>query len=286
MPDQVDLSNLDPSVIEEQREEYTGPHEIIITEDNCSLFLRSWPVDSDTDTAVLILHGITAHSKPYSIMAKPLNEAGYQVFGLDLRGHGLSSGNRGDYQTEDVLLSDLEATLSYIRTTLQYSNLILLGHSLGVLTSLKVLYHGIGAINGLAMFSAAEETREAAGTSFSFMEKLKIFISSIFTPSKPVITYYREGMLGLNDPLFNFRYTLRFFNIFDTDTIELPIQVNYPVYMAIGENDELFSIKAARELYDKIQSNDKEFHVIEDAKHAEFPQNAFDHFVEWLKVRF
>ena len=87
------------------REEYEEPHHLLLTSDGVSLFLRKWKPTTGTSrqSAILILHGITAYSGPYAMIAEPLSERGFPVYSLDLRGHGLSDGNRGDCPRERVI---------------------------------------------------------------------------------------------------------------------------------------------------------------------------------------
>jgi len=277
--------NLDPEDLPKLRQEVEQKYHLILRAGNIKLFLRQWQHAKTKETAVLIFHGITAHSGPYTMIAEPLTTAGYTVFGLDLRGHGLSDGNRGDYQSSSQLNEDLLASVDYIHQ-LGFDDIVILGHSLGVLTSLKLIELDPEGIVGLALFSAALEVKEGARPGLTLWSKIKIGISSIIRPSMPVITYYREVMTGMGDPLFMFRYTLRFMKIFDADSIKLPYDLEIPFYMGIGENDELFEVDAAKELFEQIDSDEKIFTVIKGAKHALFPFSAFDDLVKWMTDHF
>ena len=93
-------------------------------------------------------------------------------------------------------------------------------------------------------------------------------------------------MVGLDDPLFNFKYTLRFIKIFSHTGLELPEKFSFPILMGIGDQDELFPVEAARELFNDINCNNKEFFVVKDAKHAEFPEGSLSPLVEWLQKNF
>jgi len=86
-------------------------------------------------------------------------------------------------------------------------------------------------------------------------------------------------MVGLDDSLFNFDYTLRFMRIVNLGDLELPEVKNLPVFVGIGDKDELFSVEDCRALYDEIPSNIKMFHVVKDGKHAEFPPGSGLHLV-------
>jgi pimeloyl-ACP methyl ester carboxylesterase len=120
----------------------------------------------------------------------------------------------------------------------------------------------------------------------SLAKKLKILFSSVIKPSKPVVSYQREGMLGLDDPLFNFKYTLRFMKIFSADKVIFPSELKIPVIFGVGENDELFSVDAARSLFEEIPSNNKKFIILPGAKHAVFPEGAFKELTDWLTSNF
>ncbi len=58
-------------------------------------------------------------------------------------------------------------------------------------------------------FSATDEGKKGVTTPPTFFQKTKILASSIFRPSVPIVEYYREGMTGMDDSLFNFKYTLQ-----------------------------------------------------------------------------
>ncbi|MFX0065332.1 MAG: hypothetical protein ACFFC7_24440, partial [Candidatus Hermodarchaeota archaeon] len=61
---------------------------------------------------------------------------------------------------------------------------------------------------------------------------------------------------------------------------------DFPVFVSLGEHDELFTVEAAREFFDEIPSDNKEFYVVSGAKHAEFPEGSWKQLVTWLKTNF
>ncbi|MFX1516495.1 MAG: alpha/beta fold hydrolase [Promethearchaeota archaeon] len=267
------------------RNEFDGPHHLITTSNGKVLFLRAWePKTTPKNIAILIFHGITAHSGPYDMLAQPLSQEGYSVFGLDLRGHGLSDGIRGDYPSKERLVKDLCDTISFVKQ--KVPKVVLLGHSLGVLSALLSINHCLKDVNGLILLSAARTFRPGVYPTVSFIIKLKILLSSIIFPSKPVIQYYREGMVGRDDPLFNFKYTFRFMKIFRSDDLKIPEKLIFPVFVGLGEHDELFTVEAGQALFDEIPSDDKEFIVFPGTKHAEFPEESMNRLVTWLQEKF
>jgi len=272
--------------VNEMREQLTDPYHLLTTSDGIQLFLRIWlpPSEEVSETAILILHGITAHSEPYRFIAQPLSQHGFTVYGLDLRGHGLSDGTRGDSPGWDTFVNDLTETVSYIKE--KHSKVVLLGHSLGVFSSVTAINNCLDKIDGAILLSAGTSFKHGVGPNPSAISKLKILFSSIFFPSRPVIEYGREEMVGLDDPLFTFYYTLRFMRLIKFDKIELPSTVDIPFLVSIGDKDELFSVESCKALFDLIPSNTKVFEVIPDARHAVFPKNSWVGILDWLRLHF
>ena len=268
------------------RRECRDPHHLVKTSDGMTLFLRKWEPKTEVPrgTAMLILHGITAHSRPYAMIAQPLSERGFTVYGLDLRGHGLSDGNRGDSPGKERFVRDLCETIEFVSE--RHEGVVLIGHSLGVLSSIFAMNHCLKHISGAVLLSAGLALRDGAIGGMSLAQKLKILFSSILAPSRPAIRYEREGMVGLDDPLFNFRYTLRFIRMVRFEDIDFPENLDFPVFVGIGDSDELFSVESCREMYEAIPSDSKEFYVAEGARHAEFPEGAWDPLVEWAVSKF
>ena len=268
------------------RREFEGPHHLLTTSDNQILFLRKWePRTAEIkDTAILLFHGITAYSGPYGLITKPLTELGFTVYGLDLRGHGLSDGNRGDSPSMDRFVKDLCESIQFVKQL--HSKVILLGHSLGVLSSMIALNSCLENIDGAALLSGARITKSNASAEMSLTQKLNILLNSIFRPSKPVIRYYREGMIGLDNPLFNFNYTYRFMKIVSLRDFTFPDLRDMPVFVGIGDNDELFSVEDCKSLYDEIPSTNKMFHIAIGGKHAEFPPGSWDPLGRWFDEQF
>ena len=271
--------------VKKLREDFKESYDLVTTSDGITLFLRKWESQSPSNKAILILHGITAHSGPYEMFANAISKAGFTAVGLDLRGHGLSDGIRGDYPSKERLINDLVETIMYLKK--KYSTLLLLGHSLGVLTALITKKNSKEKIDGLILLSAGKTVKPGVYKSPSVLQKLKILVSSIFRPSKPVINYYREGISGLDDPLFNFNYTLRFMRLVSFKDLDFSEEIECPIILGVGEHDEIFSVESAQSLLDEIPSKDKKFFIMAGAKHAvEFSEEVFKEIKSWLSVKF
>ncbi|HEX4850227.1 MAG TPA: alpha/beta fold hydrolase, partial [Puia sp.] len=271
------------------RQNYNGPHEQFKTSDGLTLFLRRWNPDSvallKKDIAVLIFHGFTAHSGAYNMAGVPISAGGYTTFGLDYRGHGLSDGNRGDAPNKERWIADLAESVKYVKS-LGFSKVIVLGHSLGVASAICVTDAVPNDISGLVLLSGTYEGRKGLTPPPTFFEKAKILASAIFRPSYPAIEYYRKGMTGSNDSLFNFRYTFRYMTMLDVKKLRLPKDLNIPVLVGVGDQDELFEVDKVRDFYDSIPGTQKEFLVMKNTTHAKIPRESWEEVVAWLNKHF
>ena len=269
--------------LETLRSEVEQPYHLMEATDGETLFIRRWDaVDSlaREGVAVLILHGITAYSAPYEFMAEPLAAGGYTTFGLDYRGHGLSGGTRGDSPSKARSQADRVEALQFIKT-LGFEKVIVLGHSLGVASAIYLAKEVPEEIAGLVLLSGAYEGKQPP-REFGFFERLTILTNSVLRPGTPVIEYKREGHVKSEDPLFNYVYTLRFVTMLDVTELHFESEPPMPILVGMGDQDELFTVDAARELYDGIPGDHKDFWVIEGALHATFPPSCWADLVAWL----
>ena len=271
------------------RQHFTGPHNEFKTSDGITLFLRRWDPDSlsplKKGVAVLIFHGFTAHSGAYNMAGIPISAGGFTTFGLDYRGHGLSDGNRGDSPGKERWIADLAESVKYIRS-LGYSKVVVLGHSLGVASAICATDAVPREISGLVLLSGAYEGRKGLNTPPSFFEKARILASAIFRPSYPAVEYYRKGMTVSRDSLFNFKYTFRYMTMLDVKQLRLPRDLNIPVLVGVGDEDELFEVDKVRDFYDSIPGNQKDFLVMKNTTHAHIPPESWEEVVGWLDKHF
>jgi len=291
---QVDVGRL--------RAEYNGPHELVSTSDGKSLFVRRWNAGREARVSVLIFHGITGYSGPYGPMvAEQLAASGYDVFGLDLRGHGLSDGRRGDYPSEERLRADIDETVALVKS--KSNRLVVMGHSLGALPAIIATKNHPEEVSGLVIVSAAKKVRTGVYPRPSTGAMFRTLIGVAIFRGTPLIEYRREGQIGIDDPLFNFEYSARFYTVLygagalrvmrmlssgmiDSPNLSLDGKLKVPLFVAVGDHDELFSAEGVREFCDGIDCDDKEFQVIPGAKHALWPKGAFAPLVDWLARKF
>ncbi|WP_304232054.1 alpha/beta hydrolase [Jiulongibacter sediminis] len=282
-------ANLEPEKVEELRASELDENLSFTTSDGLTLFVRQWLPDSTIaekeKTAILIFHGVTAHSGPYEMTGRPFSARGYTTFGLDYRGHGLSDGPRGDYESREKWKKDLAESVAFVRSQ-GFEKVIILGHSLGVAAAIYCTQEVPDQIDGLILLSGGYRGKEGVREEPTLLQKLHILSNSVLRPGYPVVHYFREGMTGRNDPLFNFSYTLRFLTMVDRELLGLPQNIDVPVLVAVGDQDELFGLDAVKEVFDDVPSANKDFLVLEGAAHARFPEENWETIADWLDGNF
>ncbi|MEQ1588618.1 MAG: alpha/beta fold hydrolase [Cyclobacteriaceae bacterium] len=280
---------ISPEEAAELRTNFKAAHHQFTTTDGETLFLRRWNPDSlapaKKDLAVLTFHGFTAHSGAYAMAGEPISASGYTTFGLDYRGHGLSGGNRGDNPGKERWIADLAESVRYLKG-LGFSKVIILGHSLGVASAICATNAIPSEISGLVLLSGAYESRKGLSSPPTLFEQTKILASAVFRPSYQAVEYYRKGMTVPKDSLFNFRYTLRFLTMLDVKQLRLPKDLNIPVLVGVGDQDELFEVDKVKEFFDAVPGNKKEFLVMKNTTHARIPVESWEQVAAWLDKTF
>lgn len=278
-----------PEEVVRLRESFVGPHHLLTTTDGETLFVRRWNPDTTVKTkegiAVLILHGFTAHSGYYDMAGQPFSAGGYTTFGLDYRGHGLSGGNRGDVPSLKRWIADFSETVAFIKT-LGFPKVVVMGHSLGVASAMVTANANPHELAGLILLSGAYEGRPGLNTPPTTFEKLKLLSVAVFRPSFAAAEYYRKGMIVSQDPLTNYRYTVRFLTMLDVKKLRLQNTDNIPVLVGAGDEDELFEVQKVKDLYDLIPGDKKEFLVMKNTTHAKIPPESWQQIVDWLDRTF
>lgn len=119
------------------------------------LYEQWWRPAGSPRAVVVLVHGLKDHSARYSAFAERLVGRGYAVHALDLRGHGMSLGERAFVNSFDEYLDDLDVFLDRVRQREPGKAIFLFGHSMGgAIVTLYALAHPT-EIKGLVLSGAA-----------------------------------------------------------------------------------------------------------------------------------
>lgn len=93
---------------------------------------RFLPANGRSPRAVLaVVHGFGEHGGRYGFLADAMTGRGYAVATYDLRGHGLSPGQRGYVERFGDYLDDTKAFLDVVAEWFPGAPLVFVGHSMG-----------------------------------------------------------------------------------------------------------------------------------------------------------
>ena len=115
------------------------------------LFTRLAKPQGAARAVVILVHGFGEHLGRYGHVAESLVARGFAAVGWDLRGHGRSSGARGDTVDSDCLVDDLAAVCARFRS--ESDPLFIFAHSLGGQIALQLLEKDPGVCRGAVIAS-------------------------------------------------------------------------------------------------------------------------------------
>jgi acylglycerol lipase len=123
----------------------------VVERGGVALHFRVAEVAGPVRAEVLLTHGLGEHAGRYAHVAAALAARGIRVMAYDLRGHGRSSGRRGDVEKYDDFLDDLRAVSA--QAPWSGRPVFLFGHSLGGQITLRYLQRDRPAVAGAIVAS-------------------------------------------------------------------------------------------------------------------------------------
>ncbi len=237
---------------------------------------------------VVITHGIALHTMYYYRISDALNEAGYQVYLYDVRGHGKSQGKRGDIKHINLFIEDLHQLILKIKDTTSLP-IFLLGHSMGgVITNLYATTYD--NYDGSIILSAPSQSSQ--------LGILNILPYSLLSWVK-IKTDFKDSRLS-HIPFSNDvdPYALNHFSLRLTGnlmirgirTVNKQIK-NYlkPVLLLHGGSDSLVPSSMSEALYQMIPAEDKTIKIYPEGYHNLNDDIVTDEvnqdIIEWLNNR-
>jgi acylglycerol lipase len=260
--------------------------------DGARLFCRRWMPDGEAKAAVGLLHGVCEHTGRYDRVAEPLTGAGYVVCAFDLRGHGRSSGARGDTRLEPTM-RDVDALLDDARSQVSSRKVFLFGQSLGGLLALAYVLDRKPDVRGVVASAPVLHTALSK-------QRLKVAIARTIgrvAPSlgmRPGLSEAKlmrdEAVLAdrRRDPLVHDRVTAGTArDVLDAAARVLREAHRFPAPLLLihGRADEVNLLSGSEEMAAKVPG-DATLRVYDGVKHH--PHNdpdrtaIFEHVVAWL----
>ena len=231
----------------------------INTRDGIRLFTQEWAPESDVKAAICLVHGLGEHSGRYTHVAAYLAENGYALDAYDLRGHGKSSGARGNTPSYDALMDDIALVLANTQARYPGKPVFLYGHSLGGNQVLNFALRRQPKVSGV--ISTGPWLRLAFDP-----PALQVTLGRVMNSIYPSFTQAngleraalsRDDQVVMNyenDPLVHDRISARLFMGFYQSgywALDHASDFSYPLLLMHGCADRLTSAQASREFAQK-----------------------------------
>jgi alpha-beta hydrolase superfamily lysophospholipase len=232
-----------------------------------------YPAAGPARGSVVFVGGLSNHALGYADFQYKLSRRGWNVVGVDIRGHGRSSGRRGDFTTKSMV-EDLAAGVAYARDRFGVP-VALMGSSLGGFYALC----GANVIDGVEcavshfIFLPNEPMKPKDKRMRPIALALAKVLPNLRLPTAKVADW--SGVCDdpelkqkcFDDPLMAWKYTTRALADGFTYKPQRPLtQLRIPHLVILGDRDPMTSFEYTRKIYDML-SGDKEWVTIPDAGH-------------------
>lgn len=271
-----------PEMSEMFKQVYPNQPDKFTMRDKAELFAQHFRADSNL--TVIVLHGVLASSYLMNRTSGMLHETGgAEVFSLDLRGHGQSTGRPGDVDYIDQYVDDLADVVAEIRTRKPGGKIVLAAHSMGGGIALRyALKKSAPAVDGYLLFSphlgftsptvpkdAAPKDKVEGTTADSFVKlHLARTLGCIMLNVIGIKHYNDRPTLFFNLPAeFPFRqYSFRSTASMAPDDYRAALKaVHQPLLVIVGSKDEAFLADQFKPVVTKYSAG--EVVLVEGATH-------------------
>jgi alpha-beta hydrolase superfamily lysophospholipase len=265
--------------------------------DGTRLFVRTGSPTGPAKGTVVITHGRGEHSGRYAHVASALIAHGFAAALFDLRGHGRSSGRRGDVPGYAALLDDLGCVLQRICAD-SAGPLFLFGHSLGGQIVLNYLIENEEK-NCRGAVVASPYLRLAFQP-----ERWRLALAALFRKTLPAITLRtflppsrlsrdEAHLVSLPDlDLIHHRISSRMFDAVEQGAAAALAgapRMKVPLLLIHGANDSVTSVEATREFFAAAGAEDKTLEVFPGMLHETHNdlgrERVIETIIRWLAAR-
>lgn len=234
---------------------------------NLTLYYQSWHPPARPRSIVTIVHGLGAHSGWFPNVVRCLVENGHTVYGLDLRGHGRSAGQRGYINSWEEFREDLRAFRQLIALAEADVPCFVLGHSLGGTIVLDYVLRDPTSFHGAIAMAPALEHVGISPVRLGLGYLLSAVWPRFALDTGIGLAVGARDLELLNaydrDPLRHRQGTARLVTEFfkTVDWIESHIsQLQIPLLILHGDADRVAFPATSRRLYERANIADKELH--------------------------
>lgn len=242
-----------------------------------SLQLQQWAAAGSPRAEVVLVHGIGRHSGLFPRLVAGLTAHGYSVVGLDLPGHGRSSGRRGHIRRWSDFRQAVVAVLAERERQRPQLPRFLVGHSLGGTVVLDAVLHDPGRVRGTVVANPA--------LGASAIHPLRMLLGRLLSPLWPTFSLSTGIPLAASsrdpqvlarleqDPLRHTRGTVRLASEYLRTVAWIRRHAgNFrgPLLLLNSGHDLVVSSDAARAFFEAVPGSDKSWRTYPESYHDLF----------------
>jgi len=250
------------------------------TDDNAKIYYREWSPDTKPRAVVIIIHGIGFESEPYQMLGVALNPYGVAVYGIDLRGHGLSDGERGMLSPAACHSEDITEFIKILRKKYPDIPVFLSGDSMGGLIALHTAKNSSNYIDGLILISPAisPNPKQFIGPELPLLAIISLFnwkarmISivdnrlDISSRDKAFVTLRRSDEKAQKS--VSLQYILQISRDSNNWQKRIAPHIKIPILILNGSRDNVVLSSSGKMLYNLVGSKDKTKKLYQGAYHT------------------
>lgn len=248
------------------------------------------PVHDNNNKTILCIHGSYSDARIFNYIGTQLSENGFNVYSMDLLGHGKSDGKIGDLNFGDCLASINEV----IKKIKGGSQIFILAHSIGCTFALWFVHNYKGSVDGLILMApyiriSTVKKRSVAEPNLLYF--LYLIFRRLLTPKTLVkmtdlfpklIDIGGEELLQmLHDKDLNFYYSYRY--IIDIIAFrnsrvkELAGIDDVPIHILHGKNDLIFFSGVSEAFFKLLKNKNKKINLF-DCDHWFYDAVSYNYF--------
>ena len=287
-------------------------NEITISTSVGKVNLLHFPPSKSINQKILCIHGYCCDARIFRYIGAKMSKHGYDVYAIDLFGHGKSDGPRGDPDFEETIKS-INEIIDKICSS--QSRVFLLGHSLGCTYVLWYIHTYRKNVDGIILMSPylkIKGIKSSGGEAVpGFLRFLKLLLLRIVIPKHRVsaakvvqnsILSTCETQQIMKDPQINYYYSYRYI----IDVIGLKnsnprkfANIDIPVLILHGKNDKNVFPEVSEGFFNMLESTkEKAIHMFDcdhwfyhsifynqqDMRYKEHERlHVVDTIIEWLE---
>lgn len=270
--------------------------------DRPEIFFRRWAREETGGPrpVLAVCHGFAEHSGRYAGLARYFTGLGYPVYGLDLRGHGHSGGERAFARSLEPYVEDLRVFLEEVRGETG-SPIVLLGHSMGGVVSLiHTGKYGKNDERLKGLIVSAPALRLALKAGFALRTVVTLLagiaprmkaapgVADLVSRDPAVVAEYKNDPLVYTDATKV--GTARVFMRAEEAVVPYLPSIELPLLIIQGADDRIIDTESSRIVRETAASHDNTLKFYEGLYHEIFNEpereEVFADMARWLEERY